>query len=327
MKKILIIQTASIGDVILATALAESIKKFDKNINIDFLVKSSCKNVLENNKSIHLVFDWNKNSRKYRNMFSVIAIIRKQKYDLIINLHRFFSSGFISILAASKKIIGYSANPCSSLFTKRFKHVVNNVHEIDRNLSLLKLSFPNAKLYKPYVNPEFFDLNLYKIKNKPFITISPGSLWNTKRLPLITWKQMISQLPDEFPVVMLGSSSDFEISNEIFIGLKQKKINLCGEISLRQSAYLMKYAKMNFANDSAPTHLASAVNAPITTVFCSTVPEFGFYPLSTNSHIVQNLEKLKCRPCGIHGHKLCPEKHFNCGNGIKVEQLMQDIKL
>lgn len=327
MKKILIIQTASIGDVILATALTESIKKNDDNINVDFLVKSSCKSILENNDSVRKVFDWNKKSRKYRNMFAVITKIRKEKYDLLINLHRFVSSGFISTFSASKKIIGYSSNPCSILFSKRFKHEMNNVHEIERNLSLLKLLLPKAKLAKPYINPEYLDLDLYEIKNKPFITISPGSLWYTKRLPLLTWKKMISELPEGYPVVILGSSEDAEMANQIFIDLKQKNINLCGKITLRQSAYVMKYAKMNFANDSAPTHLASAVNAPITTVFCSTVPEFGFYPLSTNSYIVQNLEKLKCRPCGIHGLKLCPEKHFNCANGIKVEQLLNNLKL
>ena len=49
----------------------------------------------------------------------------------------------------------------------------------------------------------------------------------------------------------------------------------------------MKDAKMNYVNDSAPMHIASAVNAPVTAVFCSTVPEFGFGPLSDVSIIVR----------------------------------------
>jgi heptosyltransferase-2 len=89
----------------------------------------------------------------------------------------------------------------------------------------------------------------------------------------------------------------------------------------------MKHAKMNYANDSAPTHLASAVNAPISTVFCSTLPAFGFTPLSSDSHIIEYDGELDCRPCGIHGHRTCPEKHFKCGNEIKTEQLLKVLKV
>lgn len=75
---------------------------------------------------------------------------------------------------------------------------------------------------------------------------------------------------------------------------------------------------MNYVNDSAPMHLCSAVNAPVTAIYCSTIPEFGFGPLSDNSHILQTKEKLSCRPCGLHGFKSCPEKHFKCAWGIEV---------
>jgi ADP-heptose:LPS heptosyltransferase len=45
----------------------------------------------------------------------------------------------------------------------------------------------------------------------------------------------------------------------------------------------MKDAAMNYVNDSAPMHFASAVNAPVTAVYCSTIPAFGFGPLSDRS--------------------------------------------
>ncbi|MBK7311575.1 MAG: hypothetical protein IPI93_12510 [Sphingobacteriaceae bacterium] len=52
---------------------------------------------------------------------------------------------------------------------------------------------------------------------------------------------------------------------------------------------------MNYVNDSAPLHLASATNAPVTAFFCSTVKEFGFYPLSDNSRVIDAGE-MDCRP-------------------------------
>ena len=94
--------------------------------------------------------------------------------------------------------------------------------------------------------------------------------------------------------------------------------NLAGELSYLESCALMKGAKMNYVNDSGPLHMASAVNAPVTTFFCSTVPSFGFGPLSDQSTIIEVSEQLPCRPCGLHGHKSCPKKHFKCGNDIEM---------
>ena len=75
---------------------------------------------------------------------------------------------------------------------------------------------------------------------------------------------------------------------------------------------------MNYVNDSAPLHIASAMNAPVTAVFCSTVPSFGFGPLRENGRVVETPEDLDCRPCGLHGHRECPKGHFRCALGIEV---------
>lgn len=98
-------------------------------------------------------------------------------------------------------------------------------------------------------------------------------------------------------------------------------MNLCGQLSFLQSAALMEGALMNYVNDSAPMHMCSAVNAPVCAVYCSTVPGFGYGPLSDRSFVIQSQEALPCRPCGIHGHKACPEGHFRCATGIDVNRM------
>jgi heptosyltransferase-2 len=97
---------------------------------------------------------------------------------------------------------------------------------------------------------------------------------------------------------------------------------LAGDLTLLQSAALMSKAEMNYTNDSGPLHLSSAMNAPTTAVFCSTIPEFGFGPLSDVSKIVETTIDLPCRPCGLHGHKKCPQSHFKCGISIQIDQLV-----
>jgi heptosyltransferase-2 len=60
------------------------------------------------------------------------------------------------------------------------------------------------------------------------------------------------------------------------------------------------------------------MNAPVTAFFCSTIPSFGFGPLSDDAEILETSEDLSCRPCGMHGHQTCPENHFKCGKNIDV---------
>ena len=92
-----------------------------------------------------------------------------------------------------------------------------------------------------------------------------------------------------------------------------------------ESAALMKDATMNYVNDSAPMHMASAMNAKTTAIYCSTIPAFGFGPLADNAKIVETKLTLDCRPCGVHGHKACPEGHFKCAFSIETSELQKQI--
>lgn len=72
-------------------------------------------------------------------------------------------------------------------------------------------------------------------------------------------------------------------------------------------------------------HFASAVNAPVAAIYCSTIPAFGYGPLSAQSYIIETNKALSCRPCGLHGKKQCPLKHFNCAETIELEQIYQPL--
>nr|WP_317128454.1 glycosyltransferase family 9 protein [Hymenobacter radiodurans] len=102
-------------------------------------------------------------------------------------------------------------------------------------------------------------------------------------------------------------------------------VNLAGQLPLLASAALMRGAVLNYVNDSAPMHLCSAMGAPTCAVFCSTVPFFGFGPLSPFSRVVQIEEQLDCQPCGLHGYKKCPLGHFYCARGIQTQQLIEAL--
>jgi heptosyltransferase-2 len=183
-------------------------------------------------------------------------------------------------------------------------------------------SFP-VKLYPS--QQCFAKMSQYKTVR--YITISPASLWFTKQFPTEKWIEFILELHQEIRIYFLGSEKDQGLCEQIIKSTRYSNaINLAGKLTLLESAALMKDAQMNFVNDSAPMHLTSAVNAPTTAIFCSTVPEFGFGPLAANSAIVQTSEKLDCRPCGLHGFNECPKKHFKCALTIDRVKLLKRLE-
>src|SRR4030042_3014874 len=101
MKKFLVIQTAFIGDVILATSVVEAIHKHFNEAGIDFLLRKGNEGLLKNHPHISNVLVWDKKQGKYSQMFKIIRIIRKNKYDVLINLQRFLSTGIFTVFAGA----------------------------------------------------------------------------------------------------------------------------------------------------------------------------------------------------------------------------------
>lgn len=316
----LIIQTAFIGDVILATAVVEKIHHVYPASKIDFLLRKGNEGLLRNHPFIHEIIVWDKRNSKVQSLTQITQKVRANKYEYVINLHRFASSGIITAFSGAKHRFGFDKNPFSFAFTKSIHHEIgNSKHEVERNLELIK-DITDEKVQKPKLYPsekDFKAVENYKADN--YYCVAPTSVWFTKQFPKEKWIETINHFPKEITVYLLGATSDFPVCEDIQkLSLHPKVINLSGRLSFLESAALMRDAKMNYVNDSAPLHIASAMNAPVTAVFCSTVPAFGFGPLSDRSKIIETKEKLKCRPCGIHGHKACPEGHFRCATTVNI---------
>ncbi len=269
---------------------------------------------------------WDKTQGKYSSLVNTISNIRKEKFDIVVNLHRFASSGFITSLSKATEKIGFDKNPFSFLFTKKVPHEIGNgKHEVERNQALIA-HLTETKAAKPVLYPDGSDLakvnellTQHKTSVNNYTCIAPASVWFTKQLPEEKWIELLNKMDFASPVFIVGASSDNALAASIKLLSKHSNIvNLCGKLSFLESCVLFKYAKMNYVNDSAPLHLCSAMNAPVTVFYCSTVPAFGFGPLSDHSKIIQINQKLDCRPCGLHGYKACPQGHFDCAHKIEI---------
>lgn len=314
MNKILFIQTAFLGDVILATAAIAEAKRIFPNASIDVLVKKGNESLLQNNPSIHNIYIFNKSNKKLSEIFRLTKIFKTNRYDIIFNFHRFGSSGIITLLSGATKKYGFKKNPFSWCYTKKFEHNIGNgQHEVERNLQLLQ-EFGAATTAQPELYPSQENYEKVKpYKTQTYYCIAPASVWFTKQLPEHKWIELIQILGTKHCIYLLGAPNDVELCERLQINSKQNNIiNLAGKLSLLESAALMKDAKRNYVNDSGPLHIASAMNAPVTAFFCSTITDFGFGPLSNDKQVLE-VKNLDCRPCGLHGYKACPLGHFKCG--------------
>lgn len=318
--KFLIIQTAFIGDVILATPLIESLKKDNPENRVDFLLRKGNEVLLADHPKVDRLYVWDK-ERKYKDMRRLIKEIRAEKYDVAFNLQRFGTMGYLTYRSGAKQKIGFDKNPFSFTYTLSIKHEIGNgKHEVDRNLELIS-RHSEVALRQPKLYIDSWKQKVKHLQQDPFVCVAPASVWYTKQFQPNQWISLIDAIPKKHRVYLLGSKADKPLCDKISDSSTHGKIEvLAGQLNLMESAALMEKAAMNYVNDSAPLHLCSAVNAPVTGVFCSTIPDFGFTPLSENSSIVQSLEELECRPCGIHGFDQCPKGHFKCSSTIKTEQ-------
>jgi heptosyltransferase II len=330
MQKFLVIQTAFIGDVVLATGLIEKLHAHFPEAQIDFMVRKGNEALLANHPYLHRLLVWDKKKNKIINLWRMLQQVRREKYDKVINVQRFAATGLLTAFSGATETIGFDKNPLSRFFTHKIPHVIaagdQPRHEIERNNDLVK-HFTDGSAMRPRLYPSEADYAAIRPHIvPPYICIAPASVWFTKQYPPEKWTSFINRIPTSTTIYLLGAPGDQVLCERVRSAAHRASvINLCGRLNFLQSAALQQSALMNYVNDSAPMHFASAMNAPVTAVYCSTLPSFGFGPLSDKSFIVERLEPLYCRPCGLHGHKACPQGHFKCAHDIKDEQLLRSL--
>lgn len=319
-KKILIIQTAFIGDAILASSLVEKMHVRFPQAEISILVRKGNESIYAAHPFLKEILAWNKKENKIRNLLKLLLRIRKTKYDVLINCHRFGSSGFLTAFSGARHTAGYKENPFSFLFNFTVRHVIGDgTHEVERYNQLVE-DFTDKTVFNPKLYPSVNDFEIVKpLQENKYVCMAPASVWFTKQLPPEKWTELCDKTNFSTTIYLLGAPGDIELCSGIKKQSRHPSIEiLAGKLSLLQSCALMKEAQMNYVNDSAPLHLASSVNAPVTAFFCSTVPGFGFGPLSDNKTILE-VKGLDCKPCGLHGYKACPLGHFKCGHLMPLE--------
>ena len=219
--RILLIQTAYIGDVILMTPLLENLKRLAPQASIDVLVNHNNASVLKEHPKINELLLWNKKEQKNRNLARLMQKVRKKKYQVVINCHRYASTGIITILSGAKQKIGFETSPMARWYSERVPHSIpSDLHEVDRNLSLLKALMPELEdgnlERRPRLYPSEADYkSVLDFQKEPYLCIAPTSVWFTKQFPAERWVELLQALKFEGRIYLLGGPDDRAACNRI----------------------------------------------------------------------------------------------------------------
>ncbi|MBO3272642.1 glycosyltransferase family 9 protein [Hymenobacter defluvii] len=324
----LLIQTGSLADVILLTALIEYLRLIEPTSILDVLIQQEHTSVLQNHPFINQILTVEKSQIKLPVAHQLLRQIRAVNYHRVINLQHSTATGLLTAFSGAEERIGFTKNPLSTGFTRAVPYfIATDTHEVARNLQLLA---PPAytPLTLPRLYPTLADVEAampYTLAGN-YLCLAPGADQRTRQLPTEQWLKLLAALPSCYPVYLVGTTADAALCAELAArSHRSGVVNLAGRLSVLATAVLLRGAVLNYVLDSAMLHLCSAVAAPTCAVYCSTAPTFGFGPLSPQAWVVESAADLECRSCDVTGYAQCPLTHFLCGRGIGTAQLLAPL--
>ncbi|NOX17140.1 MAG: glycosyltransferase family 9 protein [Chlorobi bacterium] len=327
MERILVIQTAFAGDAILTLPMIQKLSERN-NTKIDAVAIPSTAEIFLASPYVNEVFILKKKD-EHKSLLSAIKFakeLKKKNYSLVVSPHRSFRSALLSFFISADDSVCFDKAAFSFLY-KRVVPYDDKAHEVKRNLDLIGFDGdwkiqPEIKLKE---EPQVLINLKQKFRDKKIAAIAPASVWETKKYPKEYFEEIISRLKKKnYFVAVIGGQSDAALC-ESFCGEEDNQIiNLCGKLSIPETVEFLRGCALLISNDSAPTHMGVAAGIPTVTLFCSTIPDFGFYPYHQKGYFL-SYDELECKPCGIHGLKKCPTGTFDCGKKLTYELVINKI--
>lgn len=325
-KRIVIIQTAFIGDTILSAYFAQMIKDNHPKAEIAFVCTPIAADIISKINCIDIVIEYDKRKlqKGIKGIKQIADEINKWNADLVFGLHRSLRSSILAKYINAELKVGFSNAALSSVYNINAKYYFN-LHEINRNSELLspfgigiESSLPSVDIFD-FKASDFVNQLSSELDNTEAILVAPGSVWATKKWLPENFKRLIEILRNRgYRIIVSGSEKEKDLC-EFVVG-SSEAINIAGKATLAETMKIMSKCRLVICNDSAPTHLAMLAKTNVLAIYGATSPIFGFYPIGDNSKSIINT-KIDCTPCLIHGSNECPIGTFACMKGIKPDDV------
>lgn len=318
-KNILLVQLAGIGDLVMATPAISAIRERFPDAYIALLTTGRTKDLLKNSKDLNRIFSLDYEGRfRISSLFNqgnvrAIGELRRQKFDLAVNLYQIYSlKGALQLWLLFKLIkIKFTAGRDTAgkgffLNLKTEEIPVRSEHEVESNLHLVELLGAKAQTKNLQLDIDSADGNFiakllagYGVCDKDLlIGINPGSAWRlTRRWLPERFAQTADEIINKYPakIVLTGSREEAGLSDEIISLMKRKIINTAGKLNIAQLVALIKRCNLYISTDSGPLHIAAAVKTPLIALFGPGNKRYFPYAESNKFTIVK--KDVECSPC------------------------------
>ena len=317
-KKFLFIRFSSIGDIVLATPAIRCLKTQLPGAEVHFLTKRSFKAVTEANPYIDQFHYYD------NNLIDLITQLNREKFDLIIDLHKNFRTTIIKFWL-SVPVVSYNKLSIQKFLLTQFGiNVMPSRHITDRCLdAIAPLGVVNDGMGLDYFIPAEQHIKSTDIPTSHqagFIALVIGASYFTKKLPVKKLQALCASI--QFPIILIGGKEDVKEGEEIASIDSVKIYNACGKFSLHESADIVKQSQLVISHDTGFQYIACAFNKKVLAIWGGTSPLLAVEPyyginqmqVHTEGVAYQNfiVPNLSCQPCSNYGTKTCPKGHFNC---------------
>jgi len=332
-RRILVVRTDRIGDVILSTPVIKALRKALPCAYIAMMVSEYAKDIVDGNPYLDEVIVYDKEARHkgWFSSFRFSAELKKKRFDLAIILHPTNRAHIVTFLAGISRRIGYDRK-MGFLLTDRLKHEkhLGQKHEAEYNLDFMRflgiepldteLFMPIKKESETWLE-ELFKKEKIDTRRK-LLVFHPGASCPSKIWPWQSFADLMDKLADKYGayVFLVASQKDRHIAKAISARMHAKVINLSGLTTLSQMASLLKRCSLFISNDSGPVHIASALGAPVISIFGRKQPGLSprrWGPLGLRDAFIH--KDAGCIECLAHN---C-QRQFACLRIITVDDVLK----
>jgi len=332
-KKILIVRTDRIGDVLLTTPVIKALRDSLPQAYIAIMVNPSTLDIVKDNPYLDEVIVYDKENLHrgiWRNLKFVLGL-RKKRFDLALVLHTKNRTNIICFLSGIKERVGFYNKKFGFLLTKKLADTKprGEKHEVDYCLDVVRaigvepkerrLFMPKDSDSEKYID-EILKENNISAKDK-LVAIHPGASCISKRWFPERFAETADILIDEYNVkiLVIAGEKDILYSKRVISKIRNKVIDLSGRTSLRQLASLLSRCSLLISNDSGPCHIATAVGCPVIAIFGRNqkgLSPIRWRPLGERDIVLH--KEVGCSDCLAHN---C-NRNFACLKAITVRDVL-----
>jgi heptosyltransferase III len=335
-KNILVIKLKQPGDVLVSSPVLAALKEAWPQARVTYLVPRAAADMVRAHPQLDKLLVADRRQETWSRSWRLLQTLWQARYDLVLELSGGDRGAFFTLATRAPERLGFErpGQPYwqrQSVFTRLLRRPPVKMHMVEQNLEAVRavgVEPQNPRLqffWEDRVEARILnELETRGLKPKNFVVLHPGAGWRFKCWTAEGYARVIEYVQGvwKLPVVLTGSRAphEQELIEEILGICRVAPINLAGQLTLQELGALIAKARFFFGTDSAPMHLAAAVNTPAVALFGPS-GAFNWGPWGEGHLVIQ--KEMECVPCGQDGCE--GTKISRCLTELTPEEVLEQV--